>query len=340
MTSQIHVRKYYYGDTCQIINFEDQNDMGIKIISDSLARVIDINAKTKCVAINMCFSNNDKGKKLYLQEINVCPKKLEFFNEKELKGIVENILKYCFSQKQTMFLHNEKEEKLLRQVKEILLEVTKNTMDQTLIKECVSYKAAIANLLLKHGNFIRLFKELIDFLSTEFDKLALSDAMRNTFYSLIISLFDLLVLRDIISRNFENIDNFETIIKIRLPKHNIHPDSNLAYQLRNESKSNRYIGVSLTCCIKCGHYLNFFSFDFRGCNTKIDENWENPDNNIIINLNNVDNQGFPIFIPAKETDLCEHSNKIVADDMCHYLKYYTREFNNQREFKFVIEELN
>ena len=101
-----------------------------------------------------------------MQEINVCPKKLDFANEKEFKEIVESIFKYCFSHKQTILLRNEKKGKLLQHMKEILLEVTKNTNDKEQKISCESLLEDIVEFLTHRGkySFIELFQAKINFL--------------------------------------------------------------------------------------------------------------------------------------------------------------------------------
>lgn len=153
----------------------------------------------------------------------------------------------------------------------------------------------------------------------------------------------MIVFRDIFSRHFEsNADILDKISVILKSNNSIHPDAYLAHSLHNEGKLNRYIAVSLTCCIHSSHYLNYYSFDFRGSNNKVDSKWESPDPvyDVKIKSDNVDEQ-LAIFRENKIVDHCQHCNKNVVDDMCHYLRYYENQQRlNNGQFNFAFNEFN
>ncbi len=70
--------------------------MGLKILSDSLARVLDISNETKCVAISWNVSKNDKTNTLILEGMKFSPK-IGNREVLEYQERIFNLIEYCFS---------------------------------------------------------------------------------------------------------------------------------------------------------------------------------------------------------------------------------------------------
>jgi hypothetical protein len=120
-----------------------------------------------------------------------------------------------------------------------------------------------------------------------------------TLHSLLNTLFDIQILREIFSRKFEISIKFKENIQILLPAENIHAELQLATKLTK----NAYIGISITCCPQCSYVLHKYELDFRGSNSKQDPNWMNhPELHVLqVNVNEIDlfKNGLPKFGETK-----------------------------------------
>jgi uncharacterized short protein YbdD (DUF466 family) len=334
---ELNVRKYYYGCLNGIINFENQTDMGLKILSDSLARVLDVPDETKCVALNLNVSENRTTKRLILNGINFSPKRFKS-KENEFRDRIIHLIEYCFGNNNfnNNFIFTQKKLKILRQMKGLL-----NRQDE-------EYN----NIHNMHKHPDQIPFTLDEFRTYLFDKINRNNmnySNRDQLHTLFITFFDIKMLSEIFPRHFEISEEFRENVRIFLPAvPNMHAEVNLVNELTDENNNiadiNTYIGTSQTCCPDCSLFLHENEFDFRGSNSKRDRNWERNLND----LTGLDQNRLPILDNRRERadDLCQLVNKRWSNDMCHYLRYYQNTFNHSqdtlntsREIRNIIVEL-
>jgi hypothetical protein len=322
--------KYYYGDINAIINFENPTDMGLNILSDTLARVLDVPNETKCVALNLNVSKNYITNKLVLNGIKFSPKKGENNEDTitKFRRRIIDVIEYCFGRNNfgdDNFTFKDKKLKILNQIKELL--------DRADIHE----RELISNKIFNAGSLT-----LDDFMVYLTDTIHINNEdtfeRKYTLHSLLNTLFDIQILREIFSRKFEISNEFKENIQILLPAENIHAELQLATQLTK----NAYIGISITCCPECSYVLHKYELDFRGSNSKKDPNWMNhPELHVLqVNAKKIDlfKNGLP-NLRQKLSDRCQLVYKGRSNDMCHYLNFYQEILDNSQDTLKCLEKI-
>ncbi len=180
---------------------------------------------------------------------------------------------------------------------------------------------------------------------------------------MIILFFDLIFIRDIFLRNFENTDmNFEIeVVENSIKNDEFHPDAQLACEIFDNTDRSSYIGVSQLCCICCCLFLDSLEFSFRGRARKFEKNWNIPTNRKIncydtlftkfrelenyINItidpdNRIDNN---LNHANHNIDDCNHVSVSISDDLCFFSDYFNSEYKNSEfinEIKVRNNEIN
>jgi hypothetical protein len=340
------VVKYYYGAINAIINLENLTDMGLNILSDALARVLDVPDETKCVALNLNISKSKRTNRLILNGIKFSPKKVQIKNWKENKRIKLNnedqinefrqriidLIEYCFGNDifgNGNFTFKSKKLKILKQIAQLL-----NTTE-------IEYLQEIDNKMF--GEPFTL-EEFMTYLTERIDIDNEDTSKKSMLNNLLITFFDIQFLREIFPRHFEISTNFEENIEILLPAQNIHAELQLVTQLTNK----KYIGISLTCCPQCSYVLDKRKLYFRGQNSKQDRGWKNhSEMKIDVKRIEFSANGLPILEERRISDGCQLANKCRSNDMCHYLRYYQEILRKSQDtlnclniIKDITEELS
>lgn len=306
-----------------ILKFDDLTDMGLKVVSDSLARLINSLHKTHVIALNLEFSKDEKLKKLSLNSINYSTK----VKAKDFRAKFLNAIDYCFGDV-SYFKSDDFEFQFQKLINFLSLGGFIEEDIESELRNCILF-----------SNYSDLMVHLQDILSYETIKFDNFDIL----YPFLIKYIDLIILPDIFKRHFIKGSNF-SLNEISITNNSkIHPDTKLACGIFNHNR-DIYIGISHLCCVYCAMFLDSYGFDFRGRSSKFEKNWKLSPN---VDLNAENHKGFMTKVddlitqvtcssPAysnnyfknRKLDKCNKTCNIVSDDICHYLKYYeTNDFN-------------
>jgi hypothetical protein len=314
--------KFVYG-TKPILDFSELSDMGLKIISDALARISNGFKQTRVTALYLIFSK--KGDKLSLDEIHFTNK----INHENQENTINGIINYCFDQ------NNANEQNFItpdfkRNVKDFFSDISKES----------EFKGIFDSIFLNIENendceyFERLYDSIKIILNGFITYMTANQKFLKRFHYIVIIYLDTLIIRDIFSRYF--IKNKDLKIQFVATENKCHPDSALALYLSSSSLLNcdrsKYIGISHFCCSYCSLFLDIHGLDFRGISNKFDTKWKLPSNtnskeqNIFMTkLDNINYEIWPIEISMstqRSIDSCKKASGFISDDLCLYYKYY------------------
>jgi hypothetical protein len=356
----IEQKKYRYDD-----------EMNLKILSDSLARVVNTG---KCTAINLHVEKERNNIKYKLKSIRFCSKMkknnieiekniqkiFKFSSEIEYENCnnfifrnIEGRLKIITMQIEDVQNENEAFLNDLKNLKEIMKNI------DNLLSNSDNNEAKSRNLFKSINSFIIEFGEI----KNEHIIIIKKNIIYENIYYLIILFFDLIFIRDIFLRNFENTDmNFKIeVVENSIKNDEFHPDAQLACEIFDNTDRSSYIGVSQLCCIFCCLFLDSLEFSFRGRARKFEKNWNIPTNRKIncyktlftkfrelenyINItidpdNRIDNN---LNHANHNIDDCNHVSVSISDDLCFFSDYFNLEYINSEfinEIKVRNNEIN
>lgn len=316
-----------------ILKFDDLEDMGLKVASDSLARLANSLHKTHVTALNLEFTKDEASKKLSLNRINYSTKN----KARDFEAEFLNAIDYCFGDV-SVFKSDDLDFSIGKLIDSLSL--------GGFLEEDI--EAEFRNVIL--GND---YNVLMMYLQNILSDKTINIDNFDIFYPLIIKYFDLIVLPDIFKRHFIKGSNF-SLVEIDITNNRkIHPDTKLACEIINQNK-DKYIGISHLCCVYCAMFLDSYGFDFRGRSPKFEKHWKlspnvdlNAENHInfmakVDLLNNQVNFNPPAYsnnyFKNRTLDNCIKTCIIVSDDICHYFKYY--ESNNFNSYNFMLSNLD
>jgi hypothetical protein len=256
----IQQNKHVYNQTENNLNI---NSMVFKLLCNSLARVLwhipkKLNRGPGCIAINLDFSisKSNTNERFNLRKIN-------FSSKRDTPGTttrIENLIKYCFNETTNMFI----DPIIKNYIKWILKEFDKDLPQD------------LGNKDLEDSIFLETLLTYLNGVNAQKINNARRECCENLYYVILI-VFDFLVLQDIFKRHFVQHDQFY-IEAFANDNGRIHPDSLLASTLSHFpiAISNKFIGTTFLCCIKCSIFLDCHSFEFIGTGKEFEIEWDMP----------------------------------------------------------------
>ena len=254
---------------------------------------------------------------------------------------IKNFIKYCCGESDENYLSEEIKRDIFQLFKKINVQgfVVKN------------FKSIFSHLNIDE-QFLKNFYE--DLSSIIMNKLVPTSTI--VLHNLIILFFDILVLRDIVSRHFELDTERLNVFEIKREGNSLHPDVKI---ISGETKFEKgtYIGISHLCCFKCSVFLDSFGYDFRGINKKFEQKWilptlnEHDQNNLQIfekkllslkdSIKRENKSRFNIEFANRRCDEYQHTCDLYSDDIHHFLDYYKDlKEKNTTAYYFILNDFN
>lgn len=220
--------KFVYGDEIFII------------ISDALARISNDLLNTRVTALYLVVSQ--KRDKLSLDEIHFASK----LNQESQANRIKEIINYCFDQDNTI-------ERVFvapsfkNRVKIFLSELDKDKTEKI-------FDSNSFNTRTDRDFLVNLYNSIELVLKSYGEYLKSNPKILQTFHYIVIIYLDMLIIKDILSRNFVKNDGLR-IQPVNTTERNCHPDASLAlYISSNINHEFKYIGLSHLCCAYCSTF--------------------------------------------------------------------------------------